>query len=152
MKIFWKKLIPWIGLILVTQNLMLWSCGVEYIVIHDHRRGIGILIIMGIELVLSIIGVIVEMIIQTKKTKREKKNDNAIKTYDKLLMETEIQYSYNSLLYDKTVCNKSKQWLAFNCDAIIRACKSYFDSFGPNPTIKSIYEDTQEILKGLNTK
>jgi hypothetical protein len=152
MKTFLKKLIPWIGLILATQSLVLWVYGLECIVTHYPNRGIGMLIAIGIGLALSIIWVVVEMIIQAKKAKREKRNNNAIKTYDKLYMETEIQYSYNSLLYDKTVCNKSKQWLAFNCDAIIRACKSYFDSFGPNPTIKSIYEGTQEILKELDIK
>lgn len=151
MKIFLKKLIPWIGLILATQSLVLWVYGLECIVTHYPKRGIGMLIAIGIGLALSIIWVIVEMIIQTKRTNREKRNDR-VKTYDKLFMETEIQYSYNSLLYDKNVCIKSKQWLAFNCDAIIRLCESYFDSFGPNPNIKSIYEDTQEILKELDTK
>lgn len=151
MKVFWKKLIPWVGLILATQSLVLWVYGMECIVTHYPKRGIGMLIAIGIALVLSIIWVIVEMIIQAKKTKREKRNDR-VKTYDKLYMETEIQYSYNHLLYDKNVLNRSKQWLAFNCDAIIELCKSYFDSFGPNPNIKSIYEDTQEILKELNTK
>ena len=152
MKTFWKKLIPWIGLILATQSLVLWGYGLECIVTHYPKRGIGMLIAIGIELVLSIIWVVIEMIIQAKKTKREKRYDSVVKTYDKLSMEIEIQYSYNNLLYDKNVCNRSKQWLAFNCDAIIRSCKSYFDSFGPNPNIKSIYEDTQEILKELDTK
>ena len=152
MKIFWKKLLPWIILILVSQSVVLWVYGIECIVTQYPNRGIGMLVGICIELVLSIICVIVEMNIQAKKTKREKRNDSAIKTYDKLCMETEIQYSYNNLLYNKTICNKSKQWLLFKCDAVIELCESYFDSFGPNPNIKSIYEDMQEILKELNTK
>lgn len=151
MKIFWKKLLPWIILILVSQSVVLWVYGMECIVTRYPNRGIGMLIAIGIELVLSIIVVIVEMIIQPKKTKREKRDDR-VKTYDKLYMETEIQYSYNNLLYSKNILKCSKQWLDFNCDAIIELCESYFDSFGPNPNIKSIYEDTQEILKELNTK
>ena len=151
MKIFWKKLLPWIILILATQSLVLWTYGMECIVTHYPNRGIGMLIAIGIELVFSIIWVVVEMIIQTRKTKREKRNDR-VKTYDKLYMETEIQYSYNTLLYDKNIRNESKQWLAFRCDAIIELCKSYFNSFGPNRDIRSIYEDTQEILEELNTK
>ena len=151
MKIFWKKLLPWIILILATQSLVLWTYGIECIVTHYPNRGIGIFIAIGIELVFSIIWVVVEMIIQARKTKKEKRNDR-VKTYDKLYMETEIQYSYNTLLYDKNIRNESKQWLTFRCDAIIRSCESYFDSFDPNPNIKSIYEDTQEILKELNTK
>ena len=69
MNIFWKKLIPWIGLSLATQSLVLWRCGMEYVVIHNPKRGIVMLFMMGIELILSIIAVIIEMIIQAKKTK-----------------------------------------------------------------------------------
>lgn len=152
MKTFWKKLLPWLGLILATQSLLLWVYGMECVVTHYPNRGIGMLIAIGIALALSIIWVVVEMIIQAKKTKREKRNDS-VNTYDKLFMETEIQYSYKDFLNAKNARqNCSKQWLAFRCNAIIELCESYLDLFGYNPSVKLIHEDIQKILKELDIK
>lgn len=141
MKIFWKKLLPWIILILVSQSVVLWVYGMECIVTQYPNRGIGMLIAIGIELALSIISVVVEMIIQARKTKKEK---SAADMYDKLSMETELIYAYRSLSKNITGC--PKDWLVFRCDTIIRSCKSYKDLFGYNAVIESIYEETQKIL------
>ena len=141
MKTFWKKLLPWIILILVTQSVVLCVYGIECIITHYPNRGIGMLITIGIELVLSIIYVVVTMIIQSKKTKREK---SAADMYDKLLMEAELIDAYTAL--SKNITNYSKEWLVFRCDTIIKSCKSYKDLFGYNAVIESIYEETQKIL------
>lgn len=141
MKIFWKKLLPWIILILATQSVVLWVYGMECIVTHYPNRGIGMLIAIGIELVFSIIWVVIEMNIQARKIKREK---SAADMYDKLSMEAEIIYAYEAL--SKNITNYPKEWLVFRCDTIIKSCKSYKDLFGYNAVIESIYEETQKIL------